>query len=773
MIMQPALVAMFDSDIARVLLRRINLFFFIFLAGCSSADKSETALQVEIPQYSGSEACGACHETQFSRWENSHHAQAMQHASVDSVRGDFSDAEFQHFNTTSKFYQRDDEFFVLTDNAEGNLQEFQIAYTFGVEPLQQYLIEFTDGRMQALPLAWDSRSDADGGQKWFHLYPNEPIVSEDPLHWTGREHNWNFMCAECHSTNLVKNYAADADSYASTWSEISVGCEACHGPASNHVNQAASGEFNNRFGLVLDLDDAGRATWEMNLETGIAARTEFRTQIPKQPEACGRCHSRRAVSAADYQFGRPLLDTHTPVLLDEGLYFADGQVHDEVYVYGSFIQSRMYQAGVSCSNCHDPHSGELHTGPDPNSVCAGCHLPTRFAATEHHRHAAESIACVDCHMPARDYMVIDSRRDHSFRVPRPDLTEATGSPNACNQCHDDEDPAWAVAALNRWYGASDRPHFGLALHAASSGSPDANIELLTAINDPGTPPIAKATALSVLRPPLSQGAANTIQEALSYGDPLVRIGALRALSGLQPDAQAELAGPLLSDSILSVRIEAARILSPLRSVMPVRFVSPFSTAEIEMIAALDESAERPESRAYFASLRIDAGDIVGAEQEFAQALSMEPNFMTARINFADMYRQAGRDSDAEEVLREGLALTPDAAALRHSLGLVLVRIGRQDDGLLELRRAMELNQVNPRYSFVYAIALNSLGQSQAATEFLFSIKDQFLYDFDIHWALATMLRDQGRFNAARDVASDLVERFPDASQVTSLLDSLP
>ena len=203
------------------------------------------------------------------------------------------------------------------------------------------------------------------------------------------------MCAECHSTNLVKNYDLDSDTYDTTWSEINVGCEACHGPASNHILQAQAGQFDSRFGLVTDLDDSGRAVWEMNIETGVAARSEIRMRPPIQPEACGRCHSRRSVITADYVFGRSLLDTHSPVLLDDRLYFPDGQIREEVYVYGSFLQSRMYQAGVSCSDCHEPHSGRLRTGSNPNDVCATCHLPSRFATADHHNHLEATVGCVD------------------------------------------------------------------------------------------------------------------------------------------------------------------------------------------------------------------------------------------------------------------------------------------------------------------------------------------------------------------------------------------
>lgn len=770
--MQSAEFAIFVSDVAGISLRRIILFSVLFIAACSPATESPATIATATPLYQGSESCAACHPDQYALWQGSDHALAMQHATPETVLGDFSGIEFTHFETTSRFFTRADNFYVRTDNADGELQDFLVSYTFGVEPLQQYLIEFPDGRLQTLPLAWDSRSAGDGGQRWYHIYPDEPIESGDELHWTGREQNWNYMCAECHSTDLEKNYDVSADTFATSWFEISVGCESCHGPASVHAEQAAAEQFDSQFGLLVDLDDTGRAVWEMNPATGVAARSELRMQVPQQPEACGRCHARRGVIDSSYQFGHSLLDTHLPALLDDNLYFADGQIRDEVYVYGSFLQSRMYQAGVSCTDCHEPHSGDLRTGPDPNAICATCHLPAKFSGTEHHRHAADAVGCVDCHMTSRDYMVVDGRRDHSFRLPRPDLSLATGAPNACNQCHDDRDATWAIAALTDWYGTSDRAHYGFALHAARTGASDANTQLLKVIGDSTHPGIARGTALAELRAPISQDAAAVIQAGLANGDPFIRIGALRALPGLPPEIRAEWAGTLLTDALRAVRIEAARQISPLRSALPERFQSDFVAAEKELVAALLAIAERPEAHANLGSLYAEAGDAISAEAEFQTALRLAPDSVFVRINYADLYRRMNRDNDAEALLREGLELDPNAADLHHSLGLLLVRSERQEEGLNELRLAMESDPDSARYAYVYAVALNSLGQPGAATKLLTDVKDRFPADFDIHWALATMLRDQGETEAARDVAVVLARQFPDVQQVQSLLDSL-
>jgi len=758
---------MFIPGIARACARPL---FLLLLAACGPAERPPVAVTDGPPAYVGSESCGTCHRPELDAWRGSHHALAMQHASEETVLGDFSGVDFEYAGITSNFYARDGGFFVRTDNASGELQEFAIAYTFGVEPLQQYLVEFPGGKLQALPIAWDSRPVADGGQTWFPIYPDEAIDHTDPLHWTGREQNWNYMCAECHSTDLVKNYRADTDSFNTTWYEINVGCEACHGPGSHHVQQAETGSFRSRAGFPVDLDDTGRASWIMSAETGIASRSELRMQPPAQPEACGRCHSRRSIVSGTYEFGRPLTDTHSPSLLDERLYFADGQILEEVYVYGSFLQSRMYQAGVSCSDCHEPHSANLKSGDDPNAVCSTCHLPSRFAATAHHRHAPDTVGCVDCHMTSRDYMVIDGRRDHSFRVPRPDLSAATGSPNACNGCHLDRDTTWAEARFSDWFGDDSPDHYGFAIHAGRTGR--GNVALVRAIANTEFPGIARATALSLLRPPYSQAVAETIRAAVGNGDPLVRLGALRAMPGIQQDLQVEWAAPLLSDRVRAVRVQAAERISPIRGLLHVRYEPDFERAEKELEDSLLAIAERAEAQIGLGNLYAEAGDVGRSEAAFRRAMRLDPTIPGPRVNLADLYRRLDRDADAEVVLREGLAMDPDAASYRHSLGLLLVRQGQREAGLGELRRSVELQPESARFAYVYAVALNSMAMPGEAIDYLFSVKDRFPGEFDIHWALATMLRDQGRTDEARTVAGSLLEIYPGVMPVQNLLQNL-
>ena len=315
----------------------------------------------------GSEACAACHQTEADLWHKSQHRLAMQHATENSVLGEFSDASFDYYGVHSRFFRRDGKYLVETDGPDGKLATFEVKYTFGVDPLQQYLVEFPDGRLQALSLAWDTRPKEQGGQRWFHLYPNEEIKHDDVLHWTKLNQNWNFMCAECHSTGVHKNYDAKNDRFATTWAEISVGCEACHGQGSRHVAWARDQQSwwpfakqNDRTkGLLVRFDERQDVVWRHDPSTGNPQRNFTPALVRKEVETCGLCHARRSEFSEDWIPGRSLSDTHVVSPLARGLYYADGQMRDEVYNYGSFKQSKMFAAGVTCSDCHEPHTAQL------------------------------------------------------------------------------------------------------------------------------------------------------------------------------------------------------------------------------------------------------------------------------------------------------------------------------------------------------------------------------------------------------------------------------
>ncbi len=342
--------------------------------------------------YVGEARCAECHAEQVNAWKTSHHAQAMQVANDSTVLGGFNDAHFTKDGVTSRFFKKDGKFYIHSDGPDGEPRDFDVPYTFGLYPLQQYLVPFPNGRMQSFAIAWDSRTKEHEGQRWFHLYPDQKITHADPLHWTGRNQTWNYMCADCHSTNLRKNYDLAKDSYATTWSEVDVSCESCHGPGSNHVTWAqshpkgsykANGGSN---GLTVDLKPAS-GTWAVSDPDKGTMHWKGATRSHNEINTCAPCHSRRHPITSDAQPGQPFLDAYVPSLLEEGVYYPDGQILEEDYEWGSFLQSKMYHEGVTCSDCHDPHTAKLPP-VNLNAVCGKCHSMTKFGGEQHTHHNA-------------------------------------------------------------------------------------------------------------------------------------------------------------------------------------------------------------------------------------------------------------------------------------------------------------------------------------------------------------------------------------------------
>ena len=758
--------------------RRCSAFALIvaaLLGGCGDREYPRDAPApspdpASGPTFVGSASCETCHRDEFDGWRGSHHAKAMQHASPATVLGRFDGRSVRYYDEIAEFVRQGDEYVVRTLDADGEMMDFPVRYTFGVEPIQQYLVEFPGGRLQALPWLWDTRPASVGGETWRHLYPDEYIRPGDSLHWTGRRQNWNSMCAECHSTNVKAGYDARTDTFDTTYDEVNVGCEACHGPGSEHIRQAQYGMLDSRKGLEVNLDDRGRARWVMNAETGIAERSESLLKPPQQPEACGQCHARRGSLDEPYSHGKSLADTHQVALLDDGLYFADGQIHEEVYVYGSFVQSRMYRAGVTCSDCHDPHTATLVTGPEPNTVCAQCHSPAVFADDSHLGHAPASAGCVDCHMTDRTYMVVDDRRDHSFRIPRPDIAAETGSPSACQDCHAGQTHEAAADFIAGFRDGPPRDLFAKALASARSGY--ANAALVSVIRDAAQPGIARATAVAALRSPFGEDDRRAISLALVDPDPLIRIGGLRALRGFAPGEKQAFATDLLDDAVLSVRIEAAVTFANAVDVLDAAGRVAFDAAATEFRRSRLLTASQSDSVLSLADFEALLGNTDQAIAAYERALYVEPGYAVARTNFADYLRIAGDDERGESVLREGLLLDDSAAILHHALGLLLVRTGRPDEALDELERAAVLDPGNTRFGYVLGVALHSLGQSDTAIETLADIYAKSPSDLDVGWAYATILRDVGRIDDARAVAAGLRERFPENRNLLELEQSL-
>jgi predicted CXXCH cytochrome family protein len=667
-----------------------------------------------VAQFVDEAGCAACHEVQHKAWSGSDHRFAMQPASEKSMLGDFNNTRFTYAGVISRFFRRDGKFFVNTDGPDGKLADFEVKHAFGVDPLQQYLIELPGGRMQALSIAWDTKR-----KRWFHLYPRERVDFRDELHWTKPSQNWNHMCGECHATDYRKNYDTASGSYKTTAKRFDVGCQACHGPASRHL------EWAKRAGQGAAKRPSEEAKRDFDVD--LAAK-DSRQQI----ETCARCHSRRSTLSAEYRHGAPLMDTHLPSLLAERLYYADGQILEEDYEYGSFLQSRMHAKGVRCSDCHEPHSTKLRA--EGNALCVTCHSAAApkagahidasglkrkdYDSPAHHFHKAgkPGSQCVDCHAPARAYMVVDPRRDHSFRIPRPDVSVAIGTPNACTGCHAKQSAQWAADVVAKWYGPGRRqePHYGRALYAGRMGKPGAVQGLIALVDDRAQPAIVRATALELLIRYPGRSVLAALQRSLGDSDAMVRRVAILGQQRLEPEERMAALAPLLGDPVRAVRIEAARLLAPAASSLAAQYRKGFDRALAEFEAVQAENADRPEALANLGNLYLSRGEAARAEGVYRKAIELDAHFVPAYVNLADLYRAGRREADAERAVRDGLRVAPNDAALRGALGLALVRQGKKKEALAEFAAAAKAAPEESRHAYIYAIALDDAGRRPEA-----------------------------------------------------------
>jgi len=640
----------------------------------------------EQATYVGRQTCFQCHQKEAKLWKDSDHDLAMNLATPEFVLGDFNDTRLEHFGITSTMTRDGDKYYVTTQGPDGKPKRFEVKYVIGVRPLQQYLAELDRGRIQVLPVTWDTEQ-----KRWYFASPDEPFGPDDPLHWTGSAQNWNHMCAECHTTNWSKNYDIASDTHHFSFSEMRVSCEACHGPGSIHVQLANSKSL----------------FWDRRYGYGLAKLKG--KDATAQLESCAPCHSHRRHVAPGHTPLDRFHDHYALSLLEDHLYHPDGQINEEVYVFGSFTQSKMYRKGVRCTDCHDPHSLKLKF--PGNKLCTQCHLEAKYDVPGHHHHKVGSTgaSCVECHMPSKTYMVVDPRRDHSLRIPRPDLTVKLGTPNACNQCHTkaEETPTWAAQKVDDWYGTKrrDDPHYGEILAAGRSGNPEAERALIKLTREKEVGPVVRATAVAILATHYNTSESReVVEKSLKSNEEIVRLAALRGFEGWTPtsEKEAEEIGKLLAkgltDSSRGVRTEVARILSSL-PILPdtKQNRQVLNQALKEYKAGLLDDGDQSGSHMSLGILYANQGDLKQAEQEFRTAIKLSPAVAGPRSNLAQLLEQQERTEEVRELrtkeaelLARDARLLPDNALLQYRLGLLYYLLEREDEAVTALDKACEL-----------------------------------------------------------------------------------
>jgi len=695
--------------------------------------KGQAAVSTAISnEFVGDAKCGRCHASEYDLWKQSDHFRAMMPANDSTVLGDFNNATLKADGITSRFFRKDGKFYINTEGPEGSNQDFEVLYTFGFEPLQQYLVAFPGGRMQVTRASWDVNE-----KKWFHQYEGRKIHHTDWLHWTGGAQNWNTMCASCHSTNLQKNYLAEADSFHTTYSVLTVSCESCHGAGKRHIDFINSSAYNN--------GDRIAHSYLQPVDSPNVI----------QVNACAPCHARKTDISPDKLNTSQLMETIIPEIPTSEFFHADGQVNDEDYIYTSFLQSKMFHRSVTCTNCHDPHSGKLVL--PATQVCGQCH-EKKYYEFEHTRHEASltQVNCISCHMPGKFYMGNDYRHDHSFRVPRPDLSAKYGTPNACNDCHSDKKPAWAAEAVTKWYGPKRAYHFAEDLIPGSKGDGGSEQHLQKLVADTSVPDIVKATAADYLRQVPTLTALTTLRNLLKHADPQVRYRSLRSLAAFPPDQWRDDVFPLFTDKVKAVRIAAADLCLTLPvEQIPEDLRTAFSSARRELSDYLLYQRDFSVGNVMMGDFHYRQNDLLNAEKYYRRGLKQDSLMNYVRFNLSALYNAQSRNQDALNVLEDARKIDPDNPRVYYNLGLLYVELHDNARAMENLAKAVDKGMNDPRLFYNLGILNQQMGKAAEAERILLKGLKGNPYDPDLNYALAFLYMQQHQIQKALGPATVL------------------
>ncbi len=674
--------------------------------------------KVDHPKYVTSETCVECHQEQKTLWDMSDHSWAWLPATSKNVLGDFNNVTFEHNGVSTRFFTESSKFWIETNDTASALQKYEIRHIVGVKPLQQYLIEQDGGRLQVLDIAWDTEA-----KKWFMVFPQQQDnIPGNALHWTGVYKNWNGRCAECHATDFKKNYDMPTRSFASTWSEPGVTCEACHGPGKAHTQWAEQPDI-----------------FELKAYLGITEnglrKVQGQSKAEREIQLCSGCHSRRATLTGDSPLpGSAFSDGYDLALLRPDLYHPDGQIKDEVYVLGSFMQSKMYAAGVTCSDCHNPHSGKVKT--IDNGLCAQCHNidgNARFPSLtkkdydnpSHHNHPADTkgAQCVSCHMPETTYMQVDARRDHRFGIPNPHDSQAIGTPNACTGCHVEKDADWAINILDDWFPESTRKttNFAITFNRVDQfPALGTNItDLMAIVGSSELPAIIRATALEKLLPYGAALSWPNLKPYLTHENTLIRTAASRLFQQSPPGIAVENLIPRLSDKSKIVRITAARSLISTPSTF---FTSDqrelFSGAFIAFQKSLLAGADHPSTQMGLAGLALSFRNIRAAKAAIQEAINIDPQLSDAWIMKARVETAEKRPDLVEQTMKAAKKALPNSTVIFQFFGNYLAGQRQYDRAISSLEKAAALSGNDPTVLTDYAAVLGQARKYQEALDVL-------------------------------------------------------
>jgi hypothetical protein len=457
------------------------LCLLLVLSGCRT---EERPLQVKVPEwfpaslkvaeYAGAAACAECHQKAYEEWKGSPHGRAMALPDDQTVLAPFDGKPVRLRDGTVTPSREAGGWFMTMRSASGEERHRVELVLASGRQHQDYVTRTPEGNLVPLPIYWSTV-----GHRWNPIGPyfGGALDRAAPIYW-GRSEVMELKCFNCHLSQA--RHRADGKRVETTWVDLPVNCEACHGPGRAHIAARRVGKADDYPNLhLVGKEEEGRL--------------------------CGRCHAIKVES--DYG------DDLFPLTLAFPGFRPDSTQFSTSYQYAGHASSECYVKGsMTCAHCHTPHSqkardlaGASAEGKDSNKQCTVCHRDRieTAAARKHTRHG-DSVRCIDCHMrrtfirdtPERDH----ETSDHAISIPRPRETLEFGIPNACDRCHKDKGTPWALEAVTKWgatraTGVRDSVR---AIALARRQKPEATPMLLALLAAPGTGLYLRQSCLQLL-----------------------------------------------------------------------------------------------------------------------------------------------------------------------------------------------------------------------------------------------------------------------------------
>ncbi len=679
-------------------------------------------------QFVGSPACERCHADAYRQWNEAFHLQMTREVADTQVLGDFSrGTRFEQHGRRYSMETRDGRYFMSIAHGDRPPERFEVHYTLGARRAQGYLSKLPDGRIYVLPAFWHREQ-----QRWFDWKEITPVPDTDE----DLRQIWNITCFNCHATNLAKNFDVATKIYRTSWTEMGVACEACHGPGKAHVDLMDAWEQ----------DPASKPAYDRRRSNHLlsrtlkifAARTADRRQVF---DTCAYCHGNKNnlftgfVPGARYEdYALPFLVSQ-PVPQDDpqGDFWPDGRP-SRFNRPQALMQSGCFLRGeATCVSCHAAHGSSNASAlkvpiAQSNVLCTQCHEATDSRHTFHNADSPGS-RCINCHMSTVNWRLLMRRRDHTFRPPVPELTSRLGIPNACNECHDDKTPEWAAAQMDRWYGDADRGRRSRELErvvtftAGAGGDARTLPSLASVVVDRRRDPVTRASAAEVMarlileanggnpagggRQSQSQTSFETAASVAAGGRPSkspggadlsVSRGAASGQSEPVPSAGTREAAtttaitPAIVNALIggaadpeaTVRAHAVRALG---FAGERRALTAVSSRLIDPARAVRIAAAEALLHMGFAQLPGPAGAaLVRAQDEYAESLSAFGDMAGDHLALGWLQMERGRTADARAALADALHLQPDLLQPRVYLGIMAAREGRYDEAIRQWQR---------------------------------------------------------------------------------------